>query len=94
MNGMNACLLEFFGHAEIKVRRIDADKHIRLEAEQIVHQPFADFQNLRQAFDDLNKTAHRQLFLIVQTLKTLRLHALAADAGKPRIRATRLNGTD
>ena len=33
MNGMNACLLEFFRHAEIEVRRIDADKHIRLEAD-------------------------------------------------------------
>ena len=94
MDGGDARLFEFFRHAQIEIGRVDADKDIRFDADKVVHQPFADFQDFRQAFDHFDKAAHRQFFLVVQALKSFRLHAFTADADEFRIGAALFDSAD
>ena len=94
MDGGDARLFEFFRHAQIEIGRVDADKDIRFDADEVVYQPFADFQDFGQAFDHFDEAAHRQFFLVVQALKPFRPHAFTADADEFRIGAALFDGAD
>ena len=91
MHGGNAGGFELFGHAQIEIGRVNADKHIRPDSFEPRHQFAADFQNFGQALNHFDITAHRQPFLVEQALAAGGNHARAADADELGVRPLRLN---
>ena len=92
MQGGNAGFFQLFGHAQIKIGRINAHKHIGADALQFAHQTAADAQNFGQPLHHFGKAAHGQFFLLIKALDALCQHARPADADKAGIRTALFDG--
>ena len=82
MHGGHAALLEPALHAQIEIRRIDADEHVRLPVQQLLAQRLAQAQQARQMAQDLGQAHHRQFAGVKPRIQSGRTHARTADAGE------------
>jgi hypothetical protein len=87
VHGAQAGLLQALLHAEIEIRRVDADDYRGLHLEQFRPiSALAQSQQSRQMADHLAETEQRQFVDVVPGFETLCLHAGAADADEARMR--------
>src|SRR3546814_1224985 len=85
----HAALLEPFFHAQVEVRRVDADEGVGLPVQYPLAEAAAQLQKPRQLRQHRGEVHHRQLLRVVPGLEAGRAHRIAADAGELRVRETR-----
>ncbi|MNN11314.1 hypothetical protein D3C81_1242680 [compost metagenome] len=94
MHGAQAALLEPLFHAQIEIRCVDADEHIRLPVEHALAEFLAQLQQARQMTQDFGQAHQCQLAGIEPGFTTGVAHRIAADACELGIRVAFAQGTD
>src|SRR3546814_4021038 len=70
---------EPFFHAQVEVRRVDADEGVGLPVQYPPAEAAAQLQQPRQVREHLGEAHHRQLLRVVPGLEAGRAHRIAAD---------------
>ena len=82
MHGAHAALLEPAFDAEVEIRGIDADEHVRCPNEHALAECLAQFQQARQVRQHFGQAHHRQLAGIEPGIESGGAHRIAADTGE------------
>jgi len=92
VHGADPGLAQLQLDAEVEVRGVDADEHVRLFVDQGADQPAAALEQFRQATEHLDQAHHRQALHGEIAVETLGLHARPTDADELCIGMAGLDG--